>query len=123
MRYPQLFAANLDMTTKLLRYAAAIATLVASAHALSIPEGQGVAFSVDAFAPTEPEQFEPAVEWQRLQAKFPTSLWNEPKEIRSEKLAGSAKTKVSASGLAFYVPTVVGNQTFQFIYDTGSADL
>jgi aspergillopepsin I len=41
----------------------------------------------------------------------------------SSKQKGSAKVKASSSGLSFFVPTVIGNQTFNLIYDTGSSDL
>ncbi|KNB09537.1 hypothetical protein FOXG_10098 [Fusarium oxysporum f. sp. lycopersici 4287] len=45
------------------------------------------------------------------------------KKARSVKQSGSAKVKPSSSGMSFFVPTVIGNQTFKMIYDTGSADL
>ncbi|KAF4335901.1 aspartic ase precursor [Fusarium beomiforme] len=99
-----------------------IAALAASVNGLSMPPSQGAAFSVNAFTPSTPEEFDSAAERQRLEAKFPTSDGN-TKVARSYKQAGSAKVKPRSNGLSFFVPTVIGNQTFQMVYDTGSADL
>ncbi|KAF9773455.1 hypothetical protein IL306_008737 [Fusarium sp. DS 682] len=107
------------MSLKLL----ATAVLAASANGLAMPPSQGAAFSVDAFTPSTPEEFDPAAEIQRLQAKFPAETDGNTIEERAYKQAGSAKVKPSRGGLSYYVPTVIGNQTFLMNYDTGSADL
>ncbi|SCO91014.1 probable aspartic proteinase precursor [Fusarium oxysporum] len=106
------------MSLKLLQL---IAALAASAHGLVAPDSQGAAFSVDAL-PSTPEEFDPAAERQRLEARYP-AMHGDIKEARSVKQSGSAKVKPSSSGMSFFVPTVIGNQTFKMIYDTGSADL
>jgi aspergillopepsin I len=106
------------MSLKLLQL---IAALAASAHGLVVPDSQGAAFSVDAL-PSTPEEFDPAAERQRLEARYP-AMHGDIKEARSVKQSGSAKVKPSSSGMSFFVPTVIGNQTFKMIYDTGSADL
>ncbi|EXK82502.1 hypothetical protein FOQG_13213 [Fusarium oxysporum f. sp. raphani 54005] len=106
------------MSLKLLQL---IAALAASAHDLVVPDSQGAAFSVDAL-PSTPEEFDPAAERQRLEARYP-AMHGDIKEARSVKQSGSAKVKPSSSGMSFFVPTVIGNQTFKMIYDTGSADL
>ncbi|RBA21792.1 hypothetical protein FPRO05_00141 [Fusarium proliferatum] len=106
------------MSLKLLQL---IAALAASAHGLAVPDSQGAAFSVDAL-PSTSEEFDPAAERQMLEAKYPATH-GDIKEARSVKQSGSAKVKPASSGLSFFVPTVVGNQTFKLIYDTGSADL
>ncbi|EWZ85723.1 hypothetical protein FOWG_10821 [Fusarium oxysporum f. sp. lycopersici MN25] len=106
------------MSSKLLQL---IAALAASAHGLVVPDNQGAAFSVDAL-PSTPEEFDPAAERQRLEARYP-AMHGDIKEARSVKQSGSAKVKPSSYGMSFFVPTVIGNQTFKVIYDTGSADL
>ncbi|KAF4454161.1 putative aspartic proteinase precursor [Fusarium austroafricanum] len=112
------------MSLKLLQLAVATVALAASVNGLSMPDDQGAAFSVDVFTPSTPEEFDPVAEKHRLQAKFPTTYGiGNTKEVRTEKQAGAVKVKPSSSGLSFYVPTVIGNQTFKLIYDTGSADL
>ncbi|KAF5560443.1 hypothetical protein FPHYL_6647 [Fusarium phyllophilum] len=74
------------MSLKLLQV---IAVLAAFARGLAVSGSQGAAFTLDAL-PSTSEEFDPLVEMQRLEAKF---------------------------------PTVIGNQTFKMLYDTGSADL
>ncbi|KAF5588321.1 uncharacterized protein FSUBG_11536 [Fusarium subglutinans] len=98
-----------------------IAVLAASAHGLAVPDSQGAAFSVDAL-PSSPEEFDPAAERQRLEAKY-SAIHGNIIEARSVKQSGSVEVKPSSNGNSFFVPTVVGNQTFKMIYDTGSADL
>ncbi|KAF5620233.1 hypothetical protein F52700_11553 [Fusarium sp. NRRL 52700] len=106
------------MALKLLQL---IAVLAASAHGLAVPDSQGTAFSIDAL-PSTPEEFDPQAERQRLVAKYP-SMHGDVKEVRSVKQSGSGKVKPASNGLSYFVPTVVGNQTFKMIYDTGSSDL
>ncbi|KAL5592059.1 hypothetical protein FOVSG1_010948 [Fusarium oxysporum f. sp. vasinfectum] len=106
------------MSLKLLQL---IAALAASAHGLVVPDSHGAAFSVDAL-PSTPEELDPAAERQRLEARYPT-MHGDIKEARSVKQSGSAKVKPSSYGMSFFVPTVIGNQTFKMVYDTGSADL
>ncbi|KAF5964980.1 putative aspartic proteinase precursor [Fusarium bulbicola] len=106
------------MSLKLLQVTAVLA---ASAHGLAVPDSQGAAFSVDAL-PSPPEEFVPAAERQRLEAKY-SAIHGDTIEARSVKQAGSVKVKPSSDGNSFFVPTVVENQTFKMIYDTGSADL
>ncbi|CAG7565399.1 unnamed protein product [Fusarium equiseti] len=111
------------MSLKFLQLSVATATLATSVNSLSMPHSPGDAFSVDAFMPSTPEEFDPVAELQRLEAKFPIVSVGDTVEARSYKQAGSAKVKPSSAGLSFFVPTVIGNQTFNLIYDTGSADL
>ncbi|KAI1023718.1 hypothetical protein LB504_005068 [Fusarium proliferatum] len=99
-----------------------IAALAASAHGIAVPDSQGAAFSLDAFAPATPEEFDPVAERQRLEAKFPTTHGSDI-QVRTVKQSGSAKVKPVSGGMSFFVPTVIGNQTFKMLYDTGSADL
>jgi aspergillopepsin I len=106
------------MSLKLLQLIAAFA---ASAHGLAVPDSQGAAFSLDVL-PSTAEEFDPVAERQRLEAKYPTTH-DSSIQARTLKQSGSAKVKPVSGGLAFFVPTVVGNQTFNLIYDTGSADL
>ncbi|KAM5522536.1 Endothiapepsin [Fusarium oxysporum f. sp. phaseoli] len=96
------------MSLKLLQL---IAALAASAHGLVVPDSQGAAFSVDAL-PSTPEEFDPAAERQRLEARYP-AMHGDIKEARSVKQSGSARVKPSSSGMSFFVPTVIGNQTFK----------
>jgi aspergillopepsin I len=110
------------MSLKLVHLTLATAFLAAFANGLSVPQNQGAAFSVNAYTPSAPEEFDPAAEIQRLEAKFPSTSGT-TKEARAVKQAGSVKVKPNESGMSFFVPTVIGNQTFQLIYDTGSADL
>jgi aspergillopepsin I len=107
------------MSLKLLQL---IAALAASSNGLCVPDSQDASFSVDAFTSSTPEEFDPAAERQRLEAKF-LATHDDIKEARSVKQAGSVKVKPSSSGLSFFVSTIIGNQTFKLIYDTGSADL
>ncbi|RBR19331.1 hypothetical protein FVER53590_08402 [Fusarium verticillioides] len=108
----------LIMSLKLLQL---IAALAASAHGLAVPDSQGAAFSLDAL-PSTAEEFDPAAERQRLEAKFPTAHGSNIK-ARTTKQSGSVKVKPIAGGQSFFTPTVIGNQTFKMLYDTGSADL
>ena len=108
------------MFLKLLQLSVATAALATSVNGLATP---GAAFSVDAFTPSTPDEFDPAAELQRLKAKFPTVSGSGIVKARSYKQAGSAKVLPSSAGLSYFVPTVIGNQTFNLIYDTGSADL
>ncbi|KAF5558983.1 hypothetical protein FMEXI_178 [Fusarium mexicanum] len=98
-----------------------ITILAASAHGLAVPDSQGAAFSVDAL-PSTPEEFDPVAERQRLETRYP-AMHGDIKEVRSVKQSGSVKTTPVGGGAAFFVPTVIGNQTFKLLYDTGSADL
>ncbi|KAK0384430.1 hypothetical protein NLU13_8516 [Sarocladium strictum] len=100
------------MSLKLLQLTATAVALASSVHGHLIQKGQGSAFSVDAITPDDPTQFDPAAEMQRLWAKFPTTGDH-----------GSVKVNPSSNGLSYFVPTVIGNQTFNLIFDTGSADL
>ncbi|KAI1059097.1 hypothetical protein LB507_004158, partial [Fusarium sp. FIESC RH6] len=108
------------MSLKLLQLSVATAGLATSVNGLAMP---GDAFSIDAFTPSTPEEFDPAAELQRLEAKFPVVSGGNTVKARSYRQAGSAKVQPSSTGLSFFVPTVIGNQTFDLIYDTGSADL
>ncbi|SPJ86889.1 probable aspartic proteinase precursor [Fusarium torulosum] len=111
------------MSLKLVHLTLATAVLAISVNGLAVPQSQGDAFSVNAYTPSTPEEFDPAAEIQRLEAKYPSIASGNTKEARAVKQAGSVKVKPNDSGLSFFVPTVIGNQTFQLIYDTGSADL
>ncbi|KAK2474535.1 hypothetical protein H9L39_14495 [Fusarium oxysporum f. sp. albedinis] len=81
-----------------------------------VPDSQGAAFSVAAL-PSTPEEFDHAAERQRLEARYP-AMHGDIKKARSVKQSCSAKVKPSSSGISFFVPTVIGNQTFKMIYDT-----
>ncbi|KAL5115016.1 hypothetical protein ACEQ8H_007057 [Pleosporales sp. CAS-2024a] len=100
-----------------------LAVFASSAHAL-VASRRGEAFSIDAVAAPTLSQFDPAAELDRLWSKFPTTgLLDRRQTGTTEQQEGSAVVYPVGSGLTFLVPTVVGNQTFQIIYDTGSADL
>lgn len=114
-------AHSIKMTMKLLQFAATTAALASFTNGLSLPRAEG-AFSIDAISSTS-ETFDPAAELEKLQAKFPTTSDVNPRTKRASTQQGSAKVNPSANGLSFYVPTVIGNQTFNLIFDTGSADL
>jgi aspergillopepsin I len=111
------------MSTKLLQVTVAAAALASSAYGLAMPQSQGAAFSVDAITLSAPQHFDPAAERERLWAKFPTTGYVNAKEARASKQEGSVPASPSSSGLSFFVPTIIGNQTFKLIFDTGSADL
>ncbi|USP82891.1 hypothetical protein yc1106_10165 [Curvularia clavata] len=99
-----------------------LAAFASSAHALvALPWGK--AFSVDAVVAPALSQFNPAAELDRLWSKFPTTGSLDRRQEDATKQQGSVVVQAANSGLSFLVPTVVGNQTFQMIYDTGSADL
>jgi aspergillopepsin I len=99
-----------------------LAAFAASAHAL-VATQRGEAFSVDAVpAPTMP-QFDPVSELHRLWSKFPITTTVERRQEDAEKQKGSVLVKPNGGGLSYFVPTTIGNQTFQMLYDTGSADL
>jgi aspergillopepsin I len=98
-----------------------LAAFVSTAQALvTIPRNE--AFSVDAIA-APASQFDPASELERLLFKFPTTSSSRRRQANDAEQQASATVQPSESGLSYLVPTVVGNQTFQMIYDTGSADL
>ncbi|KAJ4135325.1 hypothetical protein NW768_004951 [Fusarium equiseti] len=111
------------MSLRLLQLSVATAALVTTANGLSMPRNPGAAFSVDAFTSSTLEELDFAAEMRRLEAKFPAASDDNTIEARSYKQAGSAKVKPSSAGMSFFVPTLIGNQTFNLIYDTGSADL
>jgi aspergillopepsin I len=111
------------MSMKLLYVTAAAAALASSACGVVMPQSQGAAFSMDAITPSAPQHFDPAAELQRLWAKFPTTGHMNTKQARANKQEGSVPANPSSSGLSFFVPTIIGNQTFNLIFDTGSADL
>ena len=108
------------MSLKLFQLSVATAALATSVNGLAMP---GDAFSIEACTPSTPEEFDPVAELQRLEAKYSVVSGGSTVKARSYKQAGSAKVKPSSAGLSFFVPTVIGNQTFDLIYDTGSADL
>ncbi|KAG5980798.1 hypothetical protein E4U43_006700, partial [Claviceps pusilla] len=82
----------------------------------------GDGFSVDVLAARGPRLFDPAVERNRLMSKFPTT--NQKLQTReSRKQQGSVGIVAIDDGSSFEVPTVIGNETFNLIFDTGSADL
>jgi hypothetical protein len=101
------------MSLKLIHLTLVTAVLAASANGLSVPQSQGDAFSVNAYTPSMPEEFDPAAEIQRLEAKFPSIASGNTKEARAVKQAGSVKVKPDDSGLSFFVPTVIGTITCQ----------
>jgi aspergillopepsin I len=99
-----------------------LAAFVLSAHAL-VATPQGEFFSVDAVAAPNLPQFDPVTELHRLWSKFPTIATLERRQEDATKQQGSVLVKPKNGGLSYFVPTVIGNQTFQMLYDTGSADL
>jgi aspergillopepsin I len=99
-----------------------LAAFASSAHAL-VATPRGEAFSVDAVAaPTLPE-FDPISELHRLWSKFPTTGSLKRRQEDAAKQQGSVLVIPKNGGLSYFVPTIIGNQTFQMLYDTGSADL
>ena len=117
------------MSTKSVRLTVAAAAFMVAAHGLAVPQPEGFAFSMDAFTDDTLEPFSPDVELQKLQVRYPVAEQTNARRTDYgntqdfSKQKGSAKVKASSSGLSFFVPTVVGNQTFNLIYDTGSSDL
>lgn len=99
-----------------------LAALVSPSHAY-VPAKRGSAFSVDVIAAPALGPFNPEAELQRLQTKFPTTGSLATRQSEDSKQAGSAPVTPSENGYSWFVPTVVGNQTFNMIYDTGSADM
>lgn len=100
----------------------ALATLMSSACAL-VPKPRGEAFSVDTFAAPAPQQFDPTAELRTLWSKYPATGRIDKRQADLVAQEGSAIVYSVNSGLSYLVPTVIGNQTFRMIYDTGSADL
>lgn len=97
------------------------AVLLASTHGSSA-EPRGTAFSVDAVPAEASQLFDPKAELLRLQSKYPTTSQIERRQDDGEKQQGSAVVVPQSGGMSFLVPTIVGNQTFNMLYDTGSAD-
>ncbi|KAG5999386.1 hypothetical protein E4U54_001880 [Claviceps lovelessii] len=105
-----------------MKLAFGLTALASSAQALAPPPPQGAGFSVDVLAARGPRLFDPAVERNRLMSKFPTT--NEKLQTReSRQQQGSVGIVAIDDGSSFEVPTVIGNETFNLIFDTGSADL
>jgi aspergillopepsin I len=100
----------------------ALAVFASSAHAL-VATPRGEAFSVDAVAAPALSQFDPVSELHRLWSKFPTTATLERRQEDAAKQQGSVLVEPKNEGLSYFVPTIIGNQTFQMLYDTGSADL
>ena len=96
--------------------------LVSSAYALLL-EHRGAAFSVDTVPLFGPQQFDPTAELSRLWSKYPSTEHVSRRQTDLAKQEGSAIVQPIKGSLTSVVPTVIGNQTFQMIYDTGSADL
>jgi aspergillopepsin I len=99
-----------------------LAAFASSAHAL-VANPRGEAFSVDAIPAPALSRFDPVAELHKLWTKFPTTGTLERRQVDATKQQGSVLVDVQSGGYNFYVPTVIGNQTFEMLYDTGSADL
>jgi aspergillopepsin I len=99
-----------------------LAAFASSAQAL-VPIPRGEAFSVDAIAAPTLSQFEPVSELHKLWSKFPTTATLERRKEDAAKQQGSVPVIPKDGGFSYFVPTIIGNQTFQMLYDTGSADL
>jgi aspergillopepsin I len=99
-----------------------LAAFASSAHAF-VAAPRGEAFSVEAVAAPILPQFDPTSELQRLWLKFPTTATLERRQEDAAKQQGSVVVEPKNGGLSYFVPTIIGNQTFQMLYDTGSADL
>jgi aspergillopepsin I len=99
-----------------------LAALVSATHAL-VAEPRGAAYSVSAVTASEPQQFDPTAELHRLWSKYPTTGHIDKRQADAMKQQGSVTVEPGRAGLSFLVPTTVGNQSFNMIYDTGSADL
>lgn len=99
-----------------------LAVFALSAQAL-VSEPRGTSFSVDAVVPSAPQQFNPVAELHSLWAKYPTTTHLDARQMDSTEQQGPIMVEPKKSGLSFLVSTVVGNQTFDMIFDTGSADL
>ncbi|KAG5917037.1 hypothetical protein E4U53_004244 [Claviceps sorghi] len=104
-----------------------LAALVASAQVLALAPGpRNDAFSLDTVAARGRRVFDPAVERSRLLGKYETTedgngVGNARK--RAAEQHGSVAIEVLDDGSSFQVPTVIGNQTLNLIFDTGSSDL
>ncbi|KAG5976341.1 hypothetical protein E4U55_007355 [Claviceps digitariae] len=102
-----------------------LAALASSAQALVLGS-RGGAFSVDAIPVRAPRMFDPVAERNRLMSKYPTTELLENNDDQKRALGdqhGSVLIQTLDDGSSFESPTVIGNQTFNMIYDTGSADL
>ncbi|KAG5926863.1 hypothetical protein E4U42_002853 [Claviceps africana] len=98
-----------------------LAAIAASSQALALAPG---AFSVDTLASRGPRLFDTAVERSRLLSKYETTDDEHGSAVkRSAQQHGSVIIEASDDGSSYLVPTVIGNQTLNLIYDTGSADL
>ncbi|XP_014556035.1 hypothetical protein COCVIDRAFT_100902 [Bipolaris victoriae FI3] len=100
----------------------ALAILASSACAL-VAEPRGAAYSVDAVA-AAPRSFDFEAEFRKLRSRHPTT---ENVDKRQAGVAGQQEGSVTVipndPGVTYLTPTIIGNQTFNLIYDTGSADL
>ncbi|EMD61237.1 hypothetical protein COCSADRAFT_149908 [Bipolaris sorokiniana ND90Pr] len=100
----------------------ALAILASSACAL-VAEPRSAAYSVDALA-AAPRSFDFEAEFRKLRSRHPTT---ENVEKRQADIAGQQEGSVTVlpndPGVTYLTPTIIGNQTFNLIYDTGSADL
>jgi aspergillopepsin I len=99
-----------------------LVAFASSAHAL-VATQPGEAFSVDAIPAPTVAHFDPAAELQRLWSKFPTTASLQRRQEDAAKQQGSVIVEPQGEGLSYFVPTIIGNQTFQMLLDTGSADL
>ncbi|EUC47390.1 hypothetical protein COCMIDRAFT_90312 [Bipolaris oryzae ATCC 44560] len=100
----------------------ALAMLASSACAL-VAEPRGAAYSVDAVA-AAPPSFDFEAEFRRIRSRHPAV---ENVDKRQAHVAGQQQGSVTVvpndPGVTYLTPTIIGNQTFNLIYDTGSADL
>lgn len=100
----------------------ALAVLASSACAL-VAEPRGAAYSVDAIA-AAPPSFDFEAEFRRISSRHPIT---ENVDKRQANVAGQQEGSVTVvpndPGVTYLTPTIIGNQTFNLIYDTGSADL
>ena len=110
----------LHLDTSVMELGLIALAFVSSANAL-VAEPYGSAFSVDAVASTA-QRFDPIAERNRLSSKYPSFGHQDKRQTQPVGQQGSVEVNAASTGLTFLVPTVVGNQTFDMIFDTGSSD-
>ncbi|CZT51557.1 related to aspartic proteinase precursor [Rhynchosporium secalis] len=110
-----------DTSTSLMKLGLT-ALILSTTHAF-IASPVGSAFSLDVLAPLTPQPFSPTAEHHRLSSKYPTTSYLSTRELDPTKQQGSVLVPAGEGSLSFFVATVIGNQTFSLLYDTGSANL
>ncbi|KAL2062977.1 hypothetical protein VTL71DRAFT_6049 [Oculimacula yallundae] len=100
-----------------------LTALISSTTNAFVASPPGSAFSLDVITHSTPQPFSPSAEYHRLSSKFPTTSHLTTRQLDLTKQQGSVLIPAGQSSLSFFVPTVIGNQTFNMLCDTGSADL